>query len=71
MPRTTPAPTQPSGRKWLDYESGSVYLGVSVRVLQRLVQKRQVSHTKIGKSVLFSAEQLDAYIEACTVETER
>lgn len=61
----------PAARTWLQYPDAAVYLGISTRALKRLVSDRKISHTKLGKSVLFSAEQLDAYVEACTVEPGR
>ena len=71
MPRNAPAPTQPTTRSWLDYESGSAYLGVSVRALQRLVREKKIGCTRLGKRTLFSQDQLDNYIAACTVNPER
>jgi len=71
MPRNTPSPTQPATRKWLDYESGSTYLGISVRALQRLVRAKKIGCTRLGKRTLFSQSQLDEFIAACTVNPER
>lgn len=69
--RNVPALTQPTARAWLDYESGSSYLGVSVRALQRLVREKKIGCTRLGKRTLFSQDQLDEYIAACTVNPER
>lgn len=71
MPRNTPAPTHPATRNWLDYESGSEYLGISVRALQRLVRDKKIGCTRLGKRTLFSQPQLDEFIAACTVHPER
>jgi excisionase family DNA binding protein len=71
MPRNAPAPTQSPARTWLDYESGSSYLGVSVRALQRLVREKKIGCTRLGKRTLFSQDQLDEYVAACTVNPER
>ena len=69
--RNAPAPSQPTARTWHDYESGSAYLGVNVRALQRLVREKKIGHTRLGLRTLFSQEQLDEYIAACTVNPER
>lgn len=61
----------PTARTWLDYESGSVYLGITVRALQRLVSDKKIGCTRLGKRTLFSQSQLDEFIAACTVHPER
>jgi excisionase family DNA binding protein len=71
MPRNAPTQMPPATRTWLDYESGSAYLGVSVRALQRLVREKKIGCTRLGKRTLFSQDQLDDYIAVCTVNPER
>jgi excisionase family DNA binding protein len=53
---------------WFDYDTGSTYLGISRRALQRVVTSGKIGFTRLGLRTLFSQEQLDAYIESCTVE---
>jgi len=61
-------PATKSQHQWFDYDTGSSYLGVSKRQLQRLVADRKIGHTRLGLRTLFSQAQLDDYVAVCTVE---
>lgn len=55
-------------RRWFNYEEAASYLGLSVRQVKRARESGKLGCTKLGGlHVRFSQEQLDAYIEACTI----
>ncbi|MBG6238207.1 excisionase family DNA binding protein [Mycetocola sp. CAN_C7] len=64
---TTETTTTPT-RNWFDYDSGSEYLGISRRAMQRLVADHKIGYTKLGLRTLFSQEQLEQFIADSTVE---
>ena len=51
-----------------DWESGSEYLGTTIRHLQRLWSERKIGGYKVGKKVRFKQSDLDAFIERSRVE---
>lgn len=57
--------------QWYDYDTGCAYLGITRRQLQRIVADHKIGVTRLGLRTLFSQEQLDAYVEACTIEPTR
>jgi len=65
------APSTFSKREWFDYDTAPDYLGISRRATQRLVADHKIGVTRLGNRTLFSQEQLDAYIAACTIEPRR
>lgn len=48
----------------IDYEAAAIYLGISRRSLQKLVNSGEVAHCRIsGTLVRFRFEDLDAYLD--------
>lgn len=62
--------TEPEqGYRWVGgYRHGAAYLGCSERQLRRWVQQGRVEHTRMGLAVLFTREQLDAFVARSTYE---
>lgn len=58
-------------REWYRKPDAAAYLGSTERQVSRWVAQRRIGHTKLGNEVLFSKEQLDAFIEANTVHAVR
>jgi len=58
--------TKTTPTRWLRYDDAADYLGCTKRQLQRWVQQRRVPCTRMGNETLFSPQQLDEFIEACT-----
>lgn len=53
----------------LTYEQAVEYLGdLPLTTLKNLVKRKQIEHVRIGRSVAFKQEHLDAYIDAHTVK---
>lgn len=50
------------------YAEAAVYLGCTERQLRRWVSQKRVAHTKLGLTVQFSEEQLDAFVASRTIE---
>lgn len=55
-------------RRLLEYREAARFLGISVSHLQRLVQRREMPHHKIGRCVRFSEDDLRAFLEQSRVE---
>ena len=52
----------------LTKEEAAMRLGISNRGLERLMAARRIRYFKVGKRVVFRAEDIDAYLERCAVE---
>ena len=61
----------PAPKLWLEYPTAAAYLDISVRALHRLVADGRIGYTRLGRSTLFSYEQLDEYVAFCTVAPRR
>jgi excisionase family DNA binding protein len=48
----------------LSVEGAAAYLGISVRALQGLRERREVSVVRLGKRIWFRPEDLDALVKA-------
>jgi excisionase family DNA binding protein len=51
-----------------DVDSAADYLRCGRRLIYRLVAERKIRHTKAGRSLRFWQSDLDAYLDARTVE---
>lgn len=65
------ATNDPTPHHWFDYDTGSDYLGITRRQLQRLVTGRKIGCTRLGLRTLFSQAQLDDYVASVTVTPQR
>lgn len=55
----------------LNYAEAAALLGIKTMALRRLVQTKQVPHTRLGKSfVRFEADELKRWLAACRVAAE-
>jgi excisionase family DNA binding protein len=52
----------------LDIPQAAAYLGTTERHIQRLWSERRITGVKIGRKVRFRAADLDAWIDANTIE---
>ncbi|MDH6237897.1 helix-turn-helix domain-containing protein [Cryobacterium sp. CG_9.6] len=58
----------PRARRWLDTAEAAQYLGLSERQVVRARQSGRLGYTRLGGlHARYTQEQLDTYIEACTV----
>lgn len=55
----------------LDYKAAAAYLAVSERHVRELWAKRRLAAIKVGRSVRFSREDLDAFIATNRVRAVR
>ena len=62
-----PVPPKTGGRQWSILEAAT-YLGVSERLLRRLVSERRIPHQRIGRLIRLSPADLDTYLHSCRVE---
>ena len=46
----------------------ATYLNVTERYMRRLVTERRIPYFKVGRLLRFSADDLDAFLEACRIE---
>lgn len=66
---TAPAPTTtPTIEHLLDADQVAERLGVKPRFVRRLVEERRIPFCKLGKFVRFRPSDIDAWVEACTVD---
>lgn len=70
MSATTPRPTARTGAtdQLHDVDSAADYLRCGHRLIYRLVAERKITFTKAGRSLRFWQSDLDAYLDARTVE---
>ncbi len=60
-----------SSQAWGEKES-AIYLGLSVKTLQaRRAAHKAPPYIKVGRSVRYLKEDLDAFLTACRVDPER
>lgn len=57
-------------KKLLTREQVSEILNISVPTLDREVRRKKLACVKIGRRTLFSRDQIEAYIEKCTVDVK-
>lgn len=62
-PTTTTVPVPPAA--WKKAEAAA-YLAISEMTLIRLVRAGEVPHTRVGRSLRFTKEALDAYLQRQT-----
>jgi excisionase family DNA binding protein len=43
-------------------------MGVSERMIRRLIEERRIAYSKIGKHIRIAEADIDAYLEAARVE---
>jgi excisionase family DNA binding protein len=53
----------------VDVDGAAEHLSVSPRFVRRLIAQRRVPYLKVGKFVRFDMADLDAWLEACRVES--
>jgi len=57
----------PAGGELLDVSQAAARLHVSRSYLYQLVDRREISHVRLGRRLLFHEDQLQAYVDAHTV----
>lgn len=55
--------------EWFDFAGAAKHCGITVRHLKRLKGEGRIPFYKPGKPVRFRREDLDAFLEACRVES--
>lgn len=55
----------------LDVDGAATYLGVSVAFIRKLVLEKRVTYHKVGALVRFKVADLDAMVDAGTVQREQ
>lgn len=53
----------------VDIDGAAEHLAVTPRFVRRLVAQRRVPYLKVGKFVRFDTADLDAWLEACRVDS--
>jgi excisionase family DNA binding protein len=66
--RPTSAPQGPGRGRPLTLPEAAAYLNVAERYMRRLVTDRRLPYFKVGRLLRFSAEDLDAFLEAGRIE---
>ena len=61
----TPSPSRPAPAAWKKADAAA-YLNISEVTLLRLVRAGEVPHTRVGRSLRFTKEALDAYLREGT-----
>lgn len=68
VPQPKPLPAHHTADLLHDIDSAADYLRCGRRLIYRLVAERKIRHTKAGRSLRFWQSDLDAYLDARTVE---
>lgn len=55
----------------LSVNGAAEFLGVAPVTIRRAVREKFLTHIRIGDRILFRREDLEAFIESCTVVAER
>lgn len=55
----------------LDLVAAGEYLHGTEWLMRRLVQERRIAYLKVGRRVLFSRQDLDAFLESNRTEAQR
>ena len=66
--RPTSGPPTPTRGRPLTLPEAAAYLNVTERYMRRLVTDRRIPYFKVGRLLRFSAEDLDAFLEAGRIE---
>ena len=66
--RPTSGPPAPTRGHPLTLPEAAAYLNVAERYMRRLVTDRRLPYFKVGRLLRFSAEDLDAFLEAGRIE---
>ncbi|MGB5759742.1 MAG: helix-turn-helix domain-containing protein [Acidimicrobiales bacterium] len=53
----------------LDVDEAAAHLSVTPRFIRRLVAQRRVPYLKVGRFIRFDVSDLDAWLDACRVES--
>lgn len=56
------------GRGYCRIQAAAAYLGVSPRLVTRLVQERRIPHSRVGRLIVFSYDALDEWVQSNTRE---
>jgi excisionase family DNA binding protein len=54
----------PEARRWLSVREGAAYLGLNLKTVYSLIQRREIPAAKIGGSVRIDKKSLEAQLEA-------
>jgi excisionase family DNA binding protein len=54
-------------RSPMDVKEASLYLGVEVRFVRRLIAEKRIEYYKVGRLVRISPDELDRYLDSCRV----
>ena len=54
--------------KTVDYHGASEVLGLAERTIRNMVSRKQLPYFKLGKSVRFSVERLEAWMNERAIE---
>lgn len=53
----------------MDYSELALYLSVSESYLRRMVMKRSIPYIKIGRSVRFKKQRIEAWLDERTIKS--
>ena len=57
-------------QRFLNVRECSEYLNISTYLLYRMVETKQVPHTRIGRKVLFDVKKLERFIDENSFEVQ-
>lgn len=55
-------------KRFLDVKQCSKFLNISTHFIYKLVEQKQIPHTRLGKKVLFDIKKLEEFIEENSVQ---
>ena len=57
-------------KRFLTIKETSEYLNLSTSLLYKLVERKQVPHTRIGRKILFDRQRLERFIDENSFEVQ-
>ena len=57
-------------KRFLTIKETSEYLNLSTSLLYKLVERKQVPHTSIGRKILFDRQRLERFIDENSFEVQ-
>lgn len=57
----------PGGRRLVDIKTASLYIGLQVDTIYRMVSERRIPFVKVGRRTMFDIRLLDDWLEIHTV----
>jgi|TARA_R110002020_G_scaffold109123_2_gene252628 excisionase family DNA binding protein len=59
-----------ASRYFLNRKQASVYIGVSVRHMDNLVKRGEITYSKCGSRIIIRRDHLDDYVQRNTVQRD-